>query len=684
MTGSTQPVEIIATAAFGVEASVKWELSRLGYEAKVTSPGRLSFKADPAAVVRSNLHLRAADRVLVVVGRFRAKDFDDLFAGVSAIDWRRWIPEGARVTPRVGIVRSPMKSPRSAQSVTKRAVVETVAGKGNTLDESGPEIVVDVSVLGEDVTVSLDSSGAGLHKRGYRHRAQAGQLKETLAAALVMICRWRRDQPLIDPFCGSGTIPIEAAMLASNRAPGLGRSFAAETWPWIDESIWAKERSRASEQVDDSGIAPILASDINPQAVGLARQCAEHADVAHLVRFDLRDYRELESDLSDGWVITNPPYGVRVGEEKEAKRIQKDLPAVLSRLPSFSHGLLLGGSDFEPIIGKAATRKRKLYNAKIQCTLYQFAPTADAEPVFSTSTNGQALDQFRAALTKRARHFRKWPDQHGVHAFRVFEGEVLGLRVSIDRLGDAVRVEDRGDPGRTYSANKLNVLREISDVSSQVLGTTPEAVQRVHRGASSQRSTDPVVVNERGVLYATRPAEISGSGLELSLRELRGWVERRAKSARVLDICARPGHACECAAAVASSMTAYSPDDLAQARLRRNLKLNTIVNAEIDVGDPVDAIDKVEDERFDLVLCVLGSDESSRITPAFADLLISCAEVLNPGGTALLALPAFVGVDENSLSETGFPVKELTKSLTPDDFKNAMPWRIWACRSSAD
>lgn len=684
MTGPTEPVEIIATAAFGVEASVKWELSRLGYEAKVSSPGRLSFNADPAAIVRSNLHLRAADRVLVVVGRFRAKDFDDLFAGVTAIDWKGWIPDGARVTPRVGIVRSPLKSPRSAQSVTKRAIVESIAGKGNTLEESGPEVVVDVSVLGEDVTVSLDSSGAGLHKRGYRQRAQAGQVKETLAAALVMICRWRRDQPLIDPFCGSGTIPIEAALLASNRAPGIGRAFAAEHWPWIGDSVWEQERSRASEQVDDSGIAPIIATDINPQSVGLARQCAENAGVAHIVRFDLGDYRELETELSNGWVITNPPYGVRVGEEKEAKRIQKDLPAVLSRLPSFSHGLLLGGSDFEPIIGKSATRKRKLYNAKIQCTLYQFAPSPDDSPAFSAIASGHALDQFRAALTKRARHFRKWPSQHDVHAFRVFEGEVLGLRVTIDRLGEALRVEDRGDPGKSYSADKLNILREISGIASEVMGISTDSVHRVHRSASSQRASDPVEVVERGVGYEVRPAEISGAGLELPLRELRAWVARRAENARVLDLCARPGHATECSAAVASDMTAYCPDDLAQARLRRNLKLNRVANSDVGVGDPVDVIDQIESDRYDLITCVLGSDEASRVTPAFADLMLSCAEVLNPGGTALLAVPACTAFDEGSLGDIGFSVKELTKSLTPDDFKNAMPWRVWACRAPAD
>ncbi|GAB5495597.1 MAG: hypothetical protein Phyf2KO_06770 [Phycisphaerales bacterium] len=684
MISPTEPVEIIATAAFGVEASVKWELSKLGYEAKVTSPGRLSFDADPTAIVRSNLHLRAADRVLVVAGRFRAKDFDDLFAGVAAIDWKRLIPEGARVTPRVGIVRSPLKSPRSAQSVTKRAIVESIAGKGNTLDESADEVVVDVSVLGEDVTVSLDSSGAGLHKRGYRQRAQAGQLKETLGAALVMICRWRRDQPLIDPFCGSGTIPIEAALLASNRAPGIGRSFAAEHWPWIGESVWELERSRASEQVDDSGIAPIIASDINPQSVGLARQCAENAGVAHLVRFDLGDYRELETDLSRGWVITNPPYGVRVGEEKEAKRIQKDLPAVLSRLPSFSHGLMLGGSDFEPIIGKSATRKRKLYNAKIQCTLYQFAPSSDDSPAFSACANGHAMDQFRAALSKRARHFRKWPSQHDIHAFRAFDGEVLGLRITVDRLGESVRVEDRGDPGKTYSADKLNILREISGIASEVMDIAPDSAHRVHRSASSQRASEPVEVVERGVKYELRPSEISGAGLDLSLRELRAWVTRRAKDSRVLDLCARPGQVAECAAAVASDMTAYCPDDLAQARLRRNLKLNGVDSLESSIGDPVDAIDQIESERFDLVVCVLGLDEASRIAPAFADLLQSCAEVLRPGGTALLAVPSGTKADEDSLGAIGFPVKELTKSLIPDDFVNAMPWRVWACRAPAD
>jgi len=541
MTTSGQPLELIATAAFGVEATVKWELSRLGYEAKGSTPGRLAFTGDEAAIVRTNLHLRAADRVLLVLGRFSSVDFDELYAGITSLDWKARIPEGAKITVRVGVVRSEISSARSAQSIVKRAIVDALAGKGGTLDESGDEIVVDVSILNNEATVSVDTSGAGLHKRGYRQFSHAGQLKETLAAALVMICRWRSDVPMIDPFCGSGTIAIEAAMLASNRAPGRHRSFAAESWPWIDSTIWDRERTLADEAVSDENIAPIIASDINPQAIGLARRCAEAAGVADLVKFELRDYRELESDHDNGWVISNPPYGIRVGEEEEAKRIQRDLPAVLSRLTTWSHGLFLGGDDFEPMIGKSATRRRKLYNAKIQCTLYQYEPSRDGSPAFNADVNPQAIESFKQGLAKRARHVRKWPEKHDVHAYRLYDGQVLGIDFTIDRFGESLRVFDSGEAGRAYSAQRFNTLEAIAKAAAEVCEVPESAVLTVHANASTQRAAEPIVFKERGTRYEARPNDQHDPGFELSLRELRTWAKRRAQGARVLDLSARPG-----------------------------------------------------------------------------------------------------------------------------------------------
>ncbi len=683
MNEPTTSCELIATAAFGVEASVKWELSRLGYEAKGDQPGRLVYHAGPEAVARSNIFLRGADRVLMVVGRFEASEFDALFAGIASIDWKALVPAGASITPRVSVVRSPINSERAAQSVVKRAIVESIVGKGEQLEETGDQIAVDVSILGTSVTVSLDTTGPGLHKRGYRERAQAGQLKETLSAALVMICRWRRESPLIDPFCGSGTIAIEAAMLASNRAPGRQRSFASEGWPWLDDAYWKRAREEADKGVSDEGIAPIIGYDINPQAVGHARLCARNAGVDHLVRFELQDYRELRAQGDRGWIITNPPYGVRVGEEDVSRSIQRDLPEVLSRMPGWSLGLLMEGEEFEYRIGRVATRRRKLYNAKIQCTFYQFVAGEGTAAIESRTEVGN-LDAFKSGLLKRARHVRKWPETRDLWAHRLFEGEFAGIDLEIDRLGDVYRVADLGGP-LASSAARMNRLEKIARATCEALEIADESVVIVHagEGQSHQRVLETSTVRERGMLFEVRPGDPNEAGLDLALREAREWVRRRADAKRVLDVSARPGCLTEAAATVAAEVTAVTPDERTESRLRRNLGINRIEPARVAIhrGEALASIDSLpDDKRWDLVLCVLGVDQAEQIAPAYSDLLESCMDLLLPGGTALLAVPAAVAHE----AVLGSQARELTKSLHPEDLAPHSGYRFWSVRASID
>lgn len=670
--------ELIATAAFGVEASVKWELARLGYEAKGDQPGRLVFHADHAAVARANVFLRAADRVLMVVGRFEAAEFDALYAGISAIDWMGLTWEAASITVRVSVVRSPITSERAAQSIVKRAIVDAIVGKGAEMDESGEELVVDVSIIGTGVTVSLDTTGPGLHKRGYRERAQAGQLKETLAAGLVMICRWRRDVALVDPFCGSGTILIEAAMLASGRAPGRHRGFAAEGWPTIDPEVWAGARAEADRGVRDEGIAPIVGSDINPQSVGHARRCAENAGVAHLVRFELADYRELRATAERGWVITNPPYGVRVGEEEASRSIQADLPEVVSRMPGWSLGILMEGDEFERRVGREATQRRKLYNAKIMCTFYQYI-AEEGRAAIGSRLEVANLEGFGAGLARRARHFRRWPEARDVWAYRLYEGEIAGIGLSIDRLGDVLRVTDLGGAGAA-SAGRMNRLETIAQAAGLALEVAPESVAVVHAGAgrSHTRAQGTVAVRERGVVYEVRPGDPREAGLELALREARAWAAGRAAGKRVLDVSARPGWLTEAVARVAAHVRAVTPDEHDEARLRRNLQLNGVGAERVEVvrGGALGAIDAAGEERWDLVLCVLGAEEAAEVAPAFEDVLGACAELLAPGGAALLALPTGVagGV------ELGAAAREMTRSLHPEDVEARSGYRFWSAR----
>ncbi|MCA9272042.1 MAG: class I SAM-dependent methyltransferase [Phycisphaerales bacterium] len=683
MSGSATSCELIATAAFGVESSVKWELSRLGYEAKGDQPGRLVFHAGPEAIARTNLYLRAADRVLMVVGRFEARDFDALYEGIRAIDWKQWVPQGAKITPYANAVRSPITSERSSQSIVKRAIVDALAGKGGSIREDADELAVDVSILGTAVTVSLDTSGAGLHKRGYRPRAQAGQLKETLGAALVLTCRWKRDQPLVDPFCGSGTIPIEAALLASNRAPGMHRSFASESWPWLSASLWKKARDEAQSMIDDTGIAPIVGSDINPQAVGLARQCAKNAGVEHLVRFELADYRALRAEHARGWIISNPPYGVRVGEEKEAEAIHRDLPEVIARMPGWSAGLLLAGEEFERRIGRIATHRRKLYNARIQCTFYQYL-AHDGSVAIESRTEVGNLDAFQSGLAKRARHVRKWPESRDVFAYRLFEGEVGGVPIVIDRLGDALRVHDLGD-AENASASRMNRVERIAAAAREALEWPEQATAVVHagEGQSHKRTQETCVVRERGVQFEVRPGEPDEAGIDLALREARQWVAQRAAGKCVLDVSARPGLLTEAAAMVASHLEAVTPDEHTEARLRRNLHLNGVSESSVTIsrGRALASIDDIEPgDGHDLILCVLSSAEAREIAPAFGDLLESCADLLAPGGLVLLAVPA-------SEVEERFEIavaRDLTRSLHPEDIKPSSGYRFWTLRAGGD
>jgi 23S rRNA G2445 N2-methylase RlmL len=367
-------LDLVATSTFGLEAIVTRELEALGYSARSTQTGRVEFEGDAAAVARTNLHLRTADRVLVRVASFRAPDFEALFETTLELPWENWIgPEdGFPVAGRS--VKSTLSSVPAVQRTVKKAIVERLmrAHGVSTLPETGPVVPVEIALLKDEATLLLDTSGSGLHKRGYRDLVGAAPLRETLAAALVDLSFWKRGKPLVDPFCGSGTIAIEAAMMGRRMAPGLGRTFAAEDWPWIDESAWAVAHEEARDQeLLDLG-EPILASDIDESALALARRHAERAGVAADIRFERRPFGELESALEYGCVVTNPPYGVRLEDDADVRRLYESMRVVFARLPTWSFFVLTPWRDFEQIVGRRAERRRKLYNAQIECTYFQF------------------------------------------------------------------------------------------------------------------------------------------------------------------------------------------------------------------------------------------------------------------------------------------------------------------------
>ncbi|MEM8758369.1 MAG: class I SAM-dependent RNA methyltransferase [Planctomycetota bacterium] len=374
----TGDLSIIALTAFGLERVIKHELLGLGFEPTIAEPGRVRFSAPPAAIPTVNIWLRSASRVLVELDAFPCREFDALYDGVRALPWRDLLPARAGVGVQVSLTRSTINSPRNAQSMVKRAVVDAVVGRGAAMDESGPPCTVSVAIRGDEASVCLDTSGAGLHQRGYRPRSGPGQLKETLAAGIIQLTRWTPDRPLIDPFCGQGTLVIEAALLAAGLPPGVNRGFAGEALPWIDRHAWHHARQQA-EQTEPVPIpAQVLGRDIDDRAIGEARRAAERAGVRGLVGFRRGDYLDTPVPAERGWIVTNPPYGLRVLDHDDAAEVHSQLPILMDRLPQWSHGVLTAFPRFESLIKRTATKRRKLYNGSIECGLYFFHPVKAA------------------------------------------------------------------------------------------------------------------------------------------------------------------------------------------------------------------------------------------------------------------------------------------------------------------
>ena len=391
------PVKLIATAAFGLESLVARELSDLGYGENSVENGRVSFAAPEEALCRSNLWLRCADRVLLVMGEFVARSFEELFQGVRALPWEAWLGRDARFPVTGSSVKSQLHSVPDCQAIIKKAVVERLKSvyHESWFPEEGPLFPIRFFLLKDKVTVCFDTSGQGLHKRGYRALAGEAPLKETLAAAMIRLSRWREDRALIDPCCGTGTIPIEAALMALNRAPGLGRDFVAEAWPALRTDLWVRAREEARDLVRNVKCS-IYGSDIDDAALGLARRHAREAGVEGKVFFQRLAAGETRSRFSYGHLITNPPYGRRLagnvqcanGQMKEiacdvqvvkngadmgeVTEVYRELGMALEALPTWSLHFLTASVRPEQFIGRRWDKSRKLYNGRIECHYYQF------------------------------------------------------------------------------------------------------------------------------------------------------------------------------------------------------------------------------------------------------------------------------------------------------------------------
>lgn len=367
-------IDLIATSAFGLESIVALELKKLGYTDLCTENGRVSFKAELNAIPRCNFWLRTADRLLLKIGSFTALSFEELFEKTKALPWTDWLPENARFPVEGKSIQSQLYSISDCQAIVKKAIVEKMKEKYHRqwFSETGPLYKIEVSLLNNTAVLTIDTSGPGLHKRGYRQLSAEAPLKETLAAAMIMISRWKPDRAFIDPFCGSGTIPIEAALIGLNIAPGINRDFAASQWVNINPKIWETSRQEARDLINKHQSLGIFGSDIDQKVLELARYHARQAGVDKHISFSRQDATTLNSRYNYGYLIANPPYGERLAEKASVKELYRSMQVVFNNLNTWSFYILTSHQNFEKLIAKKADKRRKLYNGRIQCTYYQF------------------------------------------------------------------------------------------------------------------------------------------------------------------------------------------------------------------------------------------------------------------------------------------------------------------------
>ena len=531
---AAQPLELLATAAAGTEAVVKRELAALGYEARGTTPGRLAFRGDLSAICRANLWLRAGERVLIQMGSFPATDFGALFDGTAAIEWERWLPPDAEFPVQGRSHQSQLSSVPACQRIVKRAIVKRLqeSHHADTLPETGPRFAIEVSLRDDVATLTLDTTGVGLHKRGYRSLVGEAQIRETLAAVLVQLSFWRAGRVLADPFCGTGTIPIEAALIGRNMAPGLRREFAAEAWPTFDAREWARAREEARDLVRPALEERLLGYDISGEALSLARYHAEQAGVAGDIHWQQRPFDELRAKAEYGCIVTNPPYGERIGTDAEIEALYRTFPLVLRRLPTWSFYILSARADLESLVGQTADRRRKLYNGPIECTYYQFhgprpgreggkgkaeggraetraesassefgmgresesiaesdelmsgvvQPSPPAPLPKGEGSSGHAaafggllseskrqVEEFANRLRKRARHLRRWPTKRGITCYRLYERDVPEVPLVVDRYEDALHIAEFVRPHERTPAQHADWLDLMVRTAGEVL-----------------------------------------------------------------------------------------------------------------------------------------------------------------------------------------------------------------------
>lgn len=369
--------KLIATAAAGLEAIVGREIRNLGIDCQVEN-GRVRFQGDIKTIIETNLWLRAADRIKIIVGEFPARTFEELFQGVYGLDWENYLPLGAKFPiAKAKCVKSKLHNEPSVQAISKKAVAKKLQKvfhrpEGVPLQENGAEFKIEVSILKDKATVMIDTTGSSLFKRGYRAEKGGAPIKENMAAAIIQLSNWFPDKPLIDPTCGSGTFCIEAAMIGMNIAPGFNRDFAFEAWPWVDQSQVQKVRDEAESKANYDIDLDISGFDLDGRMVEIARKNAEEAGLGDVIKLKQMRLQDLKTDKINGVIISNPPYGERLLDDKAVDILYNEMGQTFAPLKTWSKFILTSDEGFEKKYGSQADKKRKLYNGTLKVDLYQY------------------------------------------------------------------------------------------------------------------------------------------------------------------------------------------------------------------------------------------------------------------------------------------------------------------------
>ena len=654
---------LVATAAFGLEAIVVRELKALGYEPRISRPGRIEFAGDLGAIARTNLWLRSADRVLLQLAKFKATDFDVLFDTAGEIAWEEWIAADAAILVRGRSHKSQLTSVPACQRTIKKAIVDRLLSKHQValLPETGAPVPVEVALLEDEVTLSLDTSGDGLAKRGYRTLTGPAQIRETLAAALVQLSFWKPERPFIDPFCGTGTIVIEAALLGRRIAPGRLRQFAAEHWPAVAAEPWQQAREEAADLQLPALPERPMGTDADAESLKLARYHAEQAGVADDLHFQQRYFADLSSPRQYGCTIMNPPYGLRLGEEREVEALYRTLPEVLRRLKTWSHYILSARGDLEQLVGQKADRRRKLFNAQIQCTYFQFygprppkanselsptsvplqpaaaelvpsrvsptlAPTLEAalpqpppakQPAAFGGLREEAkrqAEEFANRLRKLARHLRRWPIKRGITCYRIYERDIPEIPLVVDRYEGALHIGEFERPHDRTPAEHADWLEFMGRTAAEALGIHRDQVFLKHRArqrgntqyarVDEQRMTR--VVQEGGLKFQVNLSDYLDTGLFLDHRITRRMVHDLAAGKRFLNLFAYTGaFTVYAAAGGAAQTTSVDLSTTYQEWAQENLRLNGLAGPQHNFvcSDAADYLASLSPEtRFDLAV----------------------------------------------------------------------------------